>query len=105
MAKLRETRLEDLLSRVMVWASGVAFKSEEGEKLIADIDKALAEPWPCCHSREEECRHLSCGYKGYYHRKHPDGRCASASALREGQEGKEPKSDSAGASTPGETAK
>lgn len=33
-----------LLSRWMVWATTVAFKSPEGEALVADTDRFLAKP-------------------------------------------------------------
>lgn len=39
---LDKGRAIKLLERVMVWASGVAFKSADGEQLIADIDAYLA---------------------------------------------------------------
>jgi hypothetical protein len=41
---LRRLRIADLelLARWMVWATTVAFKSDEGEKLVADTDAALA---------------------------------------------------------------
>lgn len=35
-----------LLGRWMVWASGVAFKSDDGERLVADTDGILASPAP-----------------------------------------------------------
>lgn len=38
----QEDPAEKLLERWMVWASGVACRSEEGETLIADTDKYLA---------------------------------------------------------------
>lgn len=38
----QEDPAETLLGRWMVWASGVACRSEEGETLIADTDKFLA---------------------------------------------------------------
>lgn len=38
----QEDPAEKLLERWMVWASGVAFKSEEGETLITDTDKFLS---------------------------------------------------------------
>ncbi|HVZ89580.1 MAG TPA: hypothetical protein VHG72_21640 [Polyangia bacterium] len=36
--------VETLLGRFMVWASGVAFKSDEGEALARDVDAFLADP-------------------------------------------------------------
>lgn len=35
-----------LLGRWMVWASGVAFRSDDGEKLVADTDGILASAAP-----------------------------------------------------------
>jgi len=43
-AEARVSELEALLGRWMFWASGVAFKSTDGELIEHDTDKALAHP-------------------------------------------------------------